>query len=425
MNKQNNKKICIIGGGISGLSLAYFLSKKGFNITLFEKEKECGGLLGVYLLPGGNYIERHYHHIFKNDEEIIFLINKLGLTDKLVWHSVKSSFFNDNKFCNFSTPLDIFKISFLSFRAKIKMALGTVKILGFNLEQVKDFSAKEIIEKYMSKEIWQKLWQPLFIGKFGEHADFISASWFWSRLKLRAKSRKRGKETLGYIKGSFKIVIDVLIKKIENNNGKIIVNNKINKIEKEGRTYKINNEKFDIVVSTINLNSLEYNKSTDQNFNKINYFSAITSLLIFKKKQTDFYWTNVLNSNIPFKGIIEHTNFIEPQIYSDNHLVYLSHYVSFDSAFFNMDNENLKRTYIDYFKKIIPFNEDDLLKIKIFKEKYAQPIIDKGWKILSNKMEENFYSTSMAHIYPEDRGVNQAIKQAKKIVSYIIKKEVH
>lgn len=41
----NNKKINIIGSGISGLSCAYYLLKNGYKVTIYEKEKEAGGTL--------------------------------------------------------------------------------------------------------------------------------------------------------------------------------------------------------------------------------------------------------------------------------------------------------------------------------------------------------------------------------------------
>lgn len=40
-----NKKIAIIGSGPAGLECAYVLAKNGYNITVFEKEKEIGGII--------------------------------------------------------------------------------------------------------------------------------------------------------------------------------------------------------------------------------------------------------------------------------------------------------------------------------------------------------------------------------------------
>ena len=42
---KNGKKVAVIGSGPAGLSCAFFLAQKGFNVTIFEKEKKLGGVL--------------------------------------------------------------------------------------------------------------------------------------------------------------------------------------------------------------------------------------------------------------------------------------------------------------------------------------------------------------------------------------------
>ncbi len=43
--KQNNIRAAIIGAGPSGLSAGYFLAKAGFDVTIFEKEMNAGGIV--------------------------------------------------------------------------------------------------------------------------------------------------------------------------------------------------------------------------------------------------------------------------------------------------------------------------------------------------------------------------------------------
>jgi oxygen-dependent protoporphyrinogen oxidase len=40
-----NKDVIIIGAGLTGLSMAYFLRKKGMNVTVLEKEQHAGGVI--------------------------------------------------------------------------------------------------------------------------------------------------------------------------------------------------------------------------------------------------------------------------------------------------------------------------------------------------------------------------------------------
>ena len=61
-------KIAIIGAGFSGLSAAYYLSKNGCDVTLYESQDKPGGLAMGF--KGDNWewsLEKHYHHIFASD----------------------------------------------------------------------------------------------------------------------------------------------------------------------------------------------------------------------------------------------------------------------------------------------------------------------------------------------------------------------
>ncbi len=43
--QEKNKKVAVIGGGPSGLTAAMFLRKNGYKVTIYEKQKDLGGIL--------------------------------------------------------------------------------------------------------------------------------------------------------------------------------------------------------------------------------------------------------------------------------------------------------------------------------------------------------------------------------------------
>lgn len=49
-SEPNGKKVAVVGGGPAGMTGAYYLAKKGYDVTVFEKEVQAGGMLS-YGIP--------------------------------------------------------------------------------------------------------------------------------------------------------------------------------------------------------------------------------------------------------------------------------------------------------------------------------------------------------------------------------------
>jgi len=82
---MQKKRIVIIGGGILGLTTAYYLGKfcqNNCEITLLEKNDRLGGLAITSRIEGME-VERFYHHFFKSDKALLKLLKGLGLETKL------------------------------------------------------------------------------------------------------------------------------------------------------------------------------------------------------------------------------------------------------------------------------------------------------------------------------------------------------
>lgn len=77
-------KIGILGGGLSGVSLAYFLQKnrKIKNIDILERESTIGGLCRSFDWKGG-YYDIGPHIIFSKDKEILDLMTNLLADNKV------------------------------------------------------------------------------------------------------------------------------------------------------------------------------------------------------------------------------------------------------------------------------------------------------------------------------------------------------
>lgn len=72
-------KTAILGGGLTGLTLAYLMKRKGLDFDVLEKEEECGGLMRTLRNRGFTFDYGGSHIIFSRNEEILkFMLGLLG-----------------------------------------------------------------------------------------------------------------------------------------------------------------------------------------------------------------------------------------------------------------------------------------------------------------------------------------------------------
>jgi protoporphyrinogen oxidase len=71
-------KTAILGGGLTGLTIGYLLDEKGVDFKIFEKEKDCGGLMRSLKQDGFTFDYGGSHVLFsKNKEALSFLLSLL------------------------------------------------------------------------------------------------------------------------------------------------------------------------------------------------------------------------------------------------------------------------------------------------------------------------------------------------------------
>ncbi|MCX5657298.1 MAG: FAD-dependent oxidoreductase, partial [Candidatus Omnitrophica bacterium] len=93
------KRILILGGGLSGLSVAWYLQKKGIDCQIFEKESEVGGLCRSKKIGGFTFdYDGHLLH-FRHNNTLRFIKNLLG--NNLVKHKRNAEIFSFERFSRF------------------------------------------------------------------------------------------------------------------------------------------------------------------------------------------------------------------------------------------------------------------------------------------------------------------------------------
>ncbi|MBN1412838.1 MAG: NAD(P)/FAD-dependent oxidoreductase [Spirochaetales bacterium] len=431
-------KIGIVGGGMTGLTAGYRLSRQGHTVKIFEKESSVGGLVSATAVNNVR-IEDFYHHIFTVDANVVDLIREVGLEDHLQWLEPSNGIYCNNKLYPFTSPMDLLKFRELSFFNRIALGLLVYKAkLVRNFMKLEQVNARDWIIRKAGREVYEKVWGPLIASKFDTDEEKIGSVWFWNKMKLRGSSRTRGvsKEMLGYMRGSFAVLSEKLAGIIRSHSGEIRCNAEVTGIKsRQDKRLAVSTageeEVFDAVLVTTPPSLFkrmadgltpEYSGKLE----KIRYKADICVLLELKKRLSPYYWITVSEREAPFVLMLEHTNLITDGRYK-NTIVYLSRYCDPANPVYSMKDDEITALFFSYLKKMFPdFNEDQVAGIHVKRALYAQPVIETGYSEIipgHRTPVDNLFLACMAQIYPEDRGMNYAVRMGEKVATMIMNQE--
>jgi protoporphyrinogen oxidase len=128
-----------------------------------------------------------------------------------------------------------------------------------------------------------------------------------------------------------------------------------------------------------------------------------------------YYWYNIpKQAGYPFLSLVEHTNFLKPEYFGGDHILYIGDYLETDHPNFSKSDAELADEFLPHLKKINPdFNRDWVNKIWVSKTAYAQPIPLPNHSANIPAIETpipGLYFASMSQVYPWDRGTNFAVE---------------
>lgn len=427
------KNIAIIGAGPMGLSLAYYLNKKGnCNCTVFERNGKAGGMSESFDFDGTT-IEKYYHFINRPDDILFGLLDELNLLQNLKWVNTKMGFFryspDDQKkgiLYRWGTPLSLFAVRGISLLSKLRYALHvySCKFLK-DLSPLDKLSAKEWISKSEGKDGYKQFWSFLFDKKFFELSDPLSAAWIASRIRRVANSRDSIlKESLGYLEGGTESFINSLLRDLYKHNGKLLCNEQVISVFKDDDnkiTVKSENtqQQFDKVFFTI---PLQYISSIIKNLpeeyrnsiSKVNNIGCACVLFRLDKALTDNFWLNVDMPQWDIPGVIEYSN-LRPM---KKTFVYVPFYMPKTHINWELDDNAILDKARNYLKQINKDAMDTEEAAKVFRYEYAQPVCQPDFINILPKYEtgiDNLYAADTAHSFPEDRSLNESIRIAQEL----------
>ncbi len=410
-------KVGIIGGGIMGISLGYFLSQRGAQVEIFEASPVLGGLAGPLTLEDGTAVDRFYHAILSSDSHLRRLCAELGIADKLRFRQTKTGFYYRGDIHSMNNVVEFLRFPPLGWIDRFRLGL-TVLYAQFvrDWHKLEGISVEEWLLRLSGKRTYENIWRPMLRAKFDGGFDHVPATWIWSRL-VRMKSTRGGasqKEEAGHLIGGYSTLISAMAERIGAAGGKIHLRCPVQEvIIEQGRAQglRLGNEirAFDAMVVTLQTpifrrlipgTSQEYRDFLGQT----EYLGIIAPLLVLDGPLTGYWTLNITDDRIPFTGIIETTAYIDPQYVGGHHLVYLPKYTAPGSPWQQASDDEIKTTWLRNLR--IMFPDFDVRRIRYFlvhRERYVEPLHRLNATHLIPAVKTpvaNLYLATTAQIYP-------------------------
>jgi len=115
-------KAAVIGSGIMGLTVGYELLKKGYDVSIFEKDDRVGGMSASFNFNGLS-IERYYHFVCKPDQPLFELLKELNIFHALKWKNTKMGYFYNGRLYKWGNPFYLLAFPKMDMVSKIRYGL--------------------------------------------------------------------------------------------------------------------------------------------------------------------------------------------------------------------------------------------------------------------------------------------------------------
>ena len=410
-------KIAIVGGGIMGISLGYFLSQKGIKVEIYEASNTIGGLAGPLHLEDGTDVDRFYHAILSSDAHLMKLSQELGIDDQLRFKETKMGFFHDGKLFSMNNIVEFLRFPPLNWIDRFRLGL-TVLYAQFvrDWKDLEGISVEKWLLRLSGKNTYQNIWRPMLKAKFDGGFENTPATYIWSRL-VRMKSTRGGvsqKEMAGHFIGGYMTLLSAMADRIEQAGGQIHLQTPVQEVLiQDGRTRGIRlqggEKSYDSVVVTLQtplLRRLIPSGPADylDYLNKSDYIGIICPIMVLDRPLTGFWTLNITDDRIPFTGVIETTSYIDPQYVGGHHLIYLPKYTAPGSPWQKKTDEEIRTIWLDALAMMFPdFDPSQIRYFMVHRERLVEPLHGLNSLNLIPDVKtpiENLYLSTTAQIYP-------------------------
>ncbi|RME86186.1 MAG: NAD(P)/FAD-dependent oxidoreductase, partial [Caldilineae bacterium] len=380
------RDIAIIGAGVAGLSAAYDLAAHGYRVSIYEAAPQVGGLAAGFKAPHWDWtLEKYYHHWFQSDRHMLGLIEELGWKDQVIFPRPYTVVYHQGRFYPLDSIPEAIRFTLRHFSLLDFVRFGLVGVylrLTPRWQPLERTTADAWMRRWVGGNVYDALWKPLLVGKFGEeNLDVVNMAWLWARIKARTTR-------LGTFVGGFQVFLERFAGVLQERGVTIHLDCPVQSIRSahdEGPRYLLETalgpRHHDAVISTSSPALMarlapELPESYSAGLRALKSMGAVVLILSLRQRLTSYYWHNLpKEAGFPFLALVEHTNFVGPEHFGGDHIVYCGDYLPPDHEYFDLSKEELLNRFLPALTRFNPeFRPDWVRETWLFKTRYAQPI---------------------------------------------------
>ncbi len=419
--------VVVIGAGAAGLAAADVVLRAAKSVTVLEAGPAVGGLARTITVQG-EPIEAYYHHVFPQDRETREVATDLGRERDLEWFKAPMAILDSERVHPFNGPLDVLRFPPLNLYERLRLALGSaaqIPRLGHSAVHRQSVSAAG--PRWFGQRGYDVLWRPLLEAKFGPFAPEVAMGWLAARIVQRSAARRVGGDELGYVRGGVGSLLAAYGDHLANRGIDLRCSTPVRRLMRDGDGWRIaigtaeggGEIRAGAVVAAMSGGILgrlvDLPSDYKARMEAIPHRGVVCVLLELKRSVSPYYWISVTDRlGLGCVAIIEHTRFVPPDRYGGKTVMYLAHYVEFDSATWNASPDDLIAAVEPAFRILNPaFDRSWIDNVHVTRDRYAQPV-----PLVGGPMRDLPTATglaglshvSLAHVYPADRGVSEAMR---------------
>ena len=329
------RRIAIIGGGVTGLTAAYDLTRAAAapggvpgpsakpQVTVYEHGAQLGGLAGGF--KGRESwewpLEHFYHHLFLSDKAMLGLLDEIGFRQALKTYRPNTAIHTQGSNYPLDSVTRVLRFPLIPFidRLRMGMVIGYLRFHpGRPWREFDKLRADAWLKHWMGPRAYAAAWEFQLQGKFGEYYREVNLAWFWARVYARTTQ-------LAYFDGGFQAFTDHLARRVREQGVEIHTGAAVEAVRPLGGgrlTVEVAGqapEEFDQVLSTVGpglMARLAPDLPPDYlgRLHNLKSMGAVVLTVALDRKLTeDMYWISMPKpEGIPFLALVEHTNMIDP-----------------------------------------------------------------------------------------------------------------